>query len=70
MYLVIFDKKGDTGLSGWHYEKLREFEAEWIQESVIKLNKVTEAERLADKLLEFNVEDVRIMIAHDITTEL
>lgn len=66
MYVVVFDKSGKS-LSGWHYNKLREFEAEWIQQSVVKMNDVKIALEFAEKLREFRVQKIRILRAVDIT---
>lgn len=65
MYLVTFDKSGDS-LSGWHYAKLREFEAKWIQGSVVKLNDLSEAKGFAEKLHEFGVQNVKIFLVADL----
>ena len=66
VYLVIFDKSGRS-LSGWHYDKLREFEAQWIQKSAIGVNDVGIARELAMTLQEFGVQKIRVFKAVDIT---
>ena len=66
MYLVIFDKSGRS-LSGWHYDKLREFGAQWIQKSAIWVNDVGVAGELVETLREFGVQKIRVFKAIDVT---
>lgn len=70
MFVVIFDESGEESLSGWHYEKLHEFNPEWIQQSVIKLDSMKTAMELAKRLLKFGVDDVKIFKANDLTGKL
>lgn len=70
MFIVIFDKTGNTKLSGWHYEKLHDFDAEWIQNSAVKLDDAEEAIRFAEKLRDFGVERVKIFRACEFSDDL
>lgn len=65
-YLVIFDKSGRS-LSGWHYGKLREFGAKWIQKSAIRADDVGVARELVETLRGFGVQKIHVFKAVDIT---
>lgn len=66
VYLVIFDKTGDSKLSGWHYEKLHEFDAEWIQRSVVRFEEADVATEFSKKLKDFGVDEVKVLLANEI----
>ncbi|MBC7219125.1 MAG: hypothetical protein H5T49_03200 [Hadesarchaea archaeon] len=66
MYLVIFDKSGRSR-SGWHYGKLREFGARWIQRSAIGADDVGVAMELMRTLREFGAQKIPVFEAADIT---
>lgn len=69
MYLVIFDKPGRS-LSGWHYGKLHEFEADWVQRSAVAVRDLETAAALAGRLREFGVREIRVFAGRDVTAEV
>lgn len=66
-FLVTFDESATAFLDG--AMKSYEFDVEWVQKSVVKLNDLGVAEEFTGRLHEFGVQNVKIFLAADFTGE-